>query len=390
MDPFRRPELNELVEHESKPSLSIYMPTHRNGSRDREQDPIRLKNLLREAESQLVNHGLRGPEAWEFLEEGRRLLGDPEFWKHQSDGLALFFAPQFHRRYRVPIAFDEALRLNRRFYVHPLLPLLQSDGHFYVLALSLKRVRLHRGTRLGMDEIEVEGMPENLEEALQIEDMQNSLQHRAWGPRAGATRRGKQNVSGEAAGGVVFHGQGADQDVHKREMIEFFKQVDSAVVHKLHAEQAPLILACVDFEGPLYREHNHYRNLLDPMVEGSPEQWSAVELHRRAWDAVEPHFSQSQEAERNKFLRLPADRISTDLKTIAEAAEQGRVEALFLPRGNNGTAAPRGAEVSPRDEMLDDIAATVLRTGGDVFVAPAGQMPENAAEAAAVFRYALP
>jgi hypothetical protein len=388
MDLFRRIELNELVEHETEPCLSIYMPSHRNG-RDREQDPIRLKNLLREAESQLVDRGLRGPEAREFLEEGTQLLTDPEFWKHQSDGLALFFAPQFHRRYRVPLAFEEAVRLNRRFFVHPLLPLLHSDGHFYVLALSLKSVRLYRGTRQGLDELEVEGMPANMEEALQLEDMQNSLQHRAWGPRAGATRRGKQNVGGETAGGVVFHGQGADQDVHKREMVEFFKKVDDAVVRKLHAEQAPLILACVDYEAPLYRQHNHYPAFLDAVVEGNPEQWSPTELHRRAWEAVEPHFRQSQETELNKFLRLPADRISTDLKSIAEAAEQGRVEALFMPQGRNGASARR-AEVSPTDEMLDDTAATVLRTGGDVFAVPPGQMPENAHEAAAVFRYALP
>jgi hypothetical protein len=389
MDLFRRVELNELVEYENELCLSIYMPAHRNG-REREQDPIRLKNLLKEAESQLVDRGMRGPDARDFLAEGTRLLGDPEFWKHQSDGLALFFAPQLHRRYRAPLAFDETVRLNRRFYVRPLLPLLHSDGHFYVLALSLKSVRLYRGARLGLDEIQVEGMPSNMEEALQYEDLQSNLQHRSWGARMSGVRRPKQSLGTISGSGVVFHGQGAEEDARKPDMEVFFKMVNNAVVARLHSQRAPLVLACVDYEAPLYRQQNDYPALLETVIEGNPEQWSPTELHRRAWEAVAPHFRQSQEAELGKFLRLGTDRISTDLKIIAEAAQQGRVEALFLPSGRNGAAGMRSAGVSPTEAMLDDTAAAVLRTGGDVFAVPSDQMPENAGEIAAVFRYAAP
>jgi hypothetical protein len=390
MDLFRRAELNELIEHETEPCVSIYMPTHRSG-RDREQDPIRLKNLLKSAESQLVEQGLRGPEARDLLEEGTRLLGDPKFWKHCSDGLAMFFAPAFYRGYRVPVSFEEALRINQRFFVHPLLPLLHTDGRFYVLALSMKHVRLYRGTKMGLDEIEVEGMPENMEEALQHEDLQTHLQHRSWGARMSGVRRPKQSLGALPGSGAVFHGQGADEDARKPDMEEFFKQVNDAVVARLHDERAPMVLACVEYEAPLYRAHNRYPVLLEAVVEGNPEQWNAVELHRRAWEAVEPHFREHQEVELGRFRRLPADRISTDLKNIAEAADRGRVEALFVPSGGNGAAGgARGAGVSPTHEMLDDIAATVLRTGGDVFATPEGQMPDPNAKAAAVFRYALP
>jgi hypothetical protein len=202
------------------------------------------------------------------------------------------------------------------------------------------------------------------------------------------TRRARQSMGTISGSGVVFHGQGSDEDARKPDMGEFFKLVNAAVASRLHAEQAPLVLACVEYEAPIYRQHNKYPGLLDVVVEGNPEQWSPAELHRKAWEAVEPHFRQSQETELNRFLRLPADRISTDVKTIAEAAEQGRVEALFLSSGNN--AAERGQEESPKEEMLDNVAAAVLRTGGDVYPIPAEKLPENASEAAAVFRYALP
>ncbi|MBW3597638.1 MAG: hypothetical protein KY475_10220 [Planctomycetes bacterium] len=386
MDIFGRTELNELLEHEKEPCLSIYFPTERTG-RDFEQNPIRLRNLLREAEGKLTEWGMRSPDAREMLKRPTDLAGDMQFWKQRSDGMAIFASPEFYRHYRVPASFDETVHLGRRFFVKPLLPLLHTDGAFYVLALSQKKVRLYRATRKGMDEIELKGVADNMDEALQREDLQSHLQHRSWGPRDSGKRRPNRSLGAEPAGSAVFHGQGSDEDQHKDEVAEFFKMIDNAVAQKLAAEQAPLLLACVEYEAALYREHNHYKGLLDATVLGSSEKWNTTELHRRAWEAVQPHFEARQQEELSKFNTLPADRISTDLKSIADAAEVGRVEALFLARGNNGNGGK--PEASPTDEMLDFTAAAVLRTGGDVFALPPEKMPQNAQQAAAVFRYAM-
>jgi hypothetical protein len=388
MDVFRRAELNELLEHETEPCVSILLPTHRSGSRDSEQDPIRLKNLLREVENQLTGRGMRSTDAREMLAAGADLLNDTNFWRHQSDGLAMFFSAGYHRRFRLPVILEEAVHVNRRFFLRPLLPLLHGNGHYYVLALSMKKVRLYRATRLEMDEVELEGVADNMADALQHEDLQSNLQHRSWGPRASNVRRSKRSLGKMPASGVVFHGQGSDENAQKPDIAEFFKQIDNAVMHQLQGEDAPMMLACVEYEAALYREHNHYRQLLDEVILGNPEQWNITELHQRAWELVEPHFQRAQADELNKFNRLPADRISTDLKCIAEAAEQGRVEALFVPRNAPNGGARRGA-LSPMEEMLDDTASTVIRTGGDVFALPPNAMPQNAREAAAVFRYAL-
>ena len=47
-----RDELRTLVDRTGEVGISIYMPTHRTG--DLKQDPIRLKNLLRDGEKQLI------------------------------------------------------------------------------------------------------------------------------------------------------------------------------------------------------------------------------------------------------------------------------------------------------------------------------------------------
>ena len=53
--------------------VSILMPTHRAGQ-ETQQDPIRLKNLVREVEERLKAKGLRSPEIAGLLEPAQLLL----------------------------------------------------------------------------------------------------------------------------------------------------------------------------------------------------------------------------------------------------------------------------------------------------------------------------
>jgi len=50
MNLVSRNELKDLMERHQGPCVSIFLPTHRAG-KEIQQGPIRLKNLLREAES---------------------------------------------------------------------------------------------------------------------------------------------------------------------------------------------------------------------------------------------------------------------------------------------------------------------------------------------------
>ena len=56
MDSLERQDLRELISQAGGPFVSIYQPTHRAGA-DIQQDPIRLKNLIREAAEKLKTAG---------------------------------------------------------------------------------------------------------------------------------------------------------------------------------------------------------------------------------------------------------------------------------------------------------------------------------------------
>ncbi len=89
--------------------------------------------------------------------------------------MAFFLAPQVFHAYRVPLLLDELGVVAHRFHIKPLLPLLSGDGHFFVLALSQKAVRLLQGTQYSISEVELPGVPQGIAEALRYDEVIDAI-----------------------------------------------------------------------------------------------------------------------------------------------------------------------------------------------------------------------
>src|SRR5688500_14690489 len=88
---FSFEDLETLIAHQGKPAVSIFLPTSRITTRI-QAESLQLKNLLREAETQLEQLDLRSTVIREMLKPAQDLIKDSEFWRHQKDGLAVFIA----------------------------------------------------------------------------------------------------------------------------------------------------------------------------------------------------------------------------------------------------------------------------------------------------------
>jgi hypothetical protein len=378
-------ELRELSQPSDGPGLSIYMPTHRAGS-EVQQNPIRLSNLLREAENQLISLGMRTPDARDFLEPIFRLQRDGFFWRQEaSDGLALFLSPQLFRSYRLPFRFAEVVKVSQRFHLKPFLGLLSGDGRFYVLALSQKMVRLIRCTRFACEEVELEGVPKSMDEALKDEYAQRQLQFHTGTQASAGGRRA-----------AMFHGQGVGIDDNKTNILRYFMQINDGLRGILKDESASLILAGVDYLLPIYKDANTYPHLFEQGITGSPEDLSTEELHSKAWAYMQSYFQQEQEDALGKYRRLAGTGLtSDDINSIVPAAYFGRVETLFVSPELQlwGAVDPHSREPRlheqelPGDNDLLDVAAiqTFLNRGA-VFTVDVEGIPGNQ-PLAAVFRY---
>ena len=362
-----REELGMLMQGPDDPAVSMYMPTHRVG--DLEQDPIRLKNLLREGQGLLADYGLGTADARDLLKPVEQLLADSHFWQHQGDGLAIFSSPRMFQYYQLPHGFKELAVVADRFHVKPLIPLFSDDGLFYILAVSQNHVRLLQCTRYNVQEVTPEGVPASLAEALKYDDPEKQHQFHTTGP----------------SGMTISHGHGVSKDYDKVNILRYFQQIDGELQPVLKDEHAPLIIAAVDYLHPLYREANKYRYLLDGGIEGNPDDISEKTLQEKAWPIVKPYFERGLVGALEKYDEALAKGLATnDVKEAALAAHDGRVSTLFvvIDREQWGQFDPETRKIRLYDQrgagiedLLDFTAVQTLTKGGIVYAVTPQQVP---------------
>lgn len=392
MDLFHRDDLRDLATNDRGPCVTIMMPTARVES-ELNQNPIRLKNLLKRADEELKEQGYRDEEIGELLQSGRELMEGDDFWRKMEDGLAIFLCKDESRVYRLPINLKELVVVGKRFHVKPLFPLIASNNRFYLLALSRNTVQLFQGTHFSMNEVHVEDIPRSLADALFLDDPEKTLQ----------AHTGKKLNKGRED--LIYHGHGhPGEDYRARPqdaLRRFFQQIDDGLKEVLRDDNAPMVLAGVSYYLPIYREINSYEHLVEhDLVSGNWEHLSNKEMHDRAWEIVEPLFMTAQQTSLEKFQQLfgnGGDLASADLKEIVPAAVYHRVDTLFVPIGEHqwGQFDPESNTVEIHEEhtsgdedLLDLAAVHTYLNGGTVHALQPDHMPVQRGSLAATFRYA--
>jgi hypothetical protein len=120
-------------------------------------------------------------------------------------------------------------------------------------------------------------------------------------------------------------------------------------------------------------------------------------LHDRAWAIVAPIFARSREDAASRYLEAAGRgaKAVAKVEDVVRAAMEGRVEALFVPVGEErwGTVDPQTLDVTvhpdsrPGDEdLLDRAAVQTLLSSGTVFAVPPEEVP-GPGPAAALLRY---
>ncbi|HPX55927.1 MAG TPA: hypothetical protein PK425_05235 [Syntrophales bacterium] len=378
METLSKDDLMALMQKRKDLCISIYMPTHRSGV-DTQQNQIRFKNLIREAEERLVASGMRIQDARSFLEKAQSLVNNVLFWRQQRDSLAFFLSSDLFLHYNLPLNIPDLVVVTDRFHLKPLLPVLSRDERFYLLALSQNEVKLYEGTRLSIREVVLEGLPQGLTDALQADEPEKQVRFRSGG-----------------AGGSMMSGHGAEIEDTKDNLFRYFRQVDRVLKETLQDERVPLVLAGVDYLFPVYREANTYTDLFDQTITGNPKGMTMEQLHQEAWSLVSTRYDQEIEEAVDLYRRSQGTGLtSSDVKNILAAAHHGRIGVIFVPLGKQlwGNFKSDSEQTSFYDEpvaggedLFDLAAIQTYVNGGSVFALPQEEIPDGMAMAA-VFRY---
>jgi len=323
-------------------------------------------------------------EASALLQPAQAFMDDANFWNHQRDGLAVFMAADDFHYYHLPFSVEELLIISQTYYVKPVLPLFTNNGHFFILALSQNEIRLFEGTRSSVGQIDLpEGTPESMEDALRLDDPQKQLQ---------------MHTAQSGAGHGMFHGQSQGEEEQKVWIEQYLNLVATSLKEIFSEQQAPLVLAGVDYLLPIYHKVSEYTHIMQSGISGSPEHLRPEELQKQAWPIVEEHFRQETEKAVGQYQQFSGtDKASDDVDAIVAAAFNGIVDKLILSTGaqvwgafnqETGKVTHRSAGQSQQDNiaLIDFAAMKTLQNGGTIYALTQAEMPTDS-PIVAIFRF---
>lgn len=381
-------QLRRFLSDHEPPCASLYMPTHRHNP-DNLQDSTRYKNLLRDLERSLrEKYGTRDVRS--LLEPFQALTDDYQFWTHRLDGLAVLGSTGAFQIFEVQRRLPELAVVADSFHVKPLLRVVQSADRYQVLCVNRHRAKLYEGNRDALDEVTLESGAATIEEALGEELSEPHQTVASYGEGAGSPRA----AHGEPR---MYHGHGSKKDEVDIDAERYFRAVDRAVLEK-HSRPSglPLVLAALTEHHAVFRGVSHNPQLLPAGIMRDPFPLNADQLRSAAWEVVGPGYLERLAGLVDDFQVAQSRHLGTsDLSDAAAAAVTGRVGVLLVEAErqipgkldpSTGRTVP-GELADPRtDDLLDDLAELVLKTGGQVVIVPAERMPTKSG-LAATFRY---
>src|SRR5262245_37384440 len=363
-----RAQLERLLDSRAPGSVSIYLPTNPSSRGDAER--IELKNLAREAVTQLEQAGAAKADIAAIDEELADLVDDDELWRHQARSLALFLTPATSTTFRLANNLTAAVEVSDRFHLKPLLRALTFPHTAFVLALAQNSVRLLEiAPELEPAEIQVPNLPSDVASAV-----------------------GKSSIRDRAPSGRIQGSEG-----QKTRMRQYARQIDHALRPLLSGLDVPLILAATEPIDSIYRSVNTYPHLLVTSLPGNPETSSDAELTEGARRLLDDLYASELRTIHETYgLMASQRRASADIADVARAATFGLVDTVLV---DVDEAVPGSVDeetgaitIDDTDDavnygVVDEIARRVWLNGGKVLAVRRDDIPGNGS-VAAILRYA--
>lgn len=281
----------------------------------------------------------------------------------------------------LPFEVPEYVFAHQRFYIRPLIPYLQNNGIFYVLALSHRTFRLFEATKYSFRELPLEGIPEDFS------------QERFHDGRAGHTAYRSITHEGKD---VVIHERGGVLDDTRTDTKAMLPAINASVMRYLESDNAPLILFAPDYLIADYEKANTYAHLAEPHINADPEHLNGRELHDRALHAAKLCLEGAHNTAFEAYNDLKGKGLTSNrIEEILPAADGSRIKDLFfkLPVQTWGRfdrtsqkVELQSASTPQVDDLIDLAAYLTLQRNGRIWSATDELVPDDN-DICAVYRF---
>ncbi|HEV8194350.1 MAG TPA: hypothetical protein VGP82_23105 [Ktedonobacterales bacterium] len=349
---MNRHDVRLLQAIQEYPSVSLLLPTHRTAP-DNQQDPIRVKNLVSEAETRLLAEFTRREIAPILTRLGT--LVDEIDYRYMLDGLALFANRDIGRTFLLPFAPRERVVVDASFATRDLVYALNRSPRYWVLALSEQPTRLYEGNRETLVEVRDAGFP---------------LTHTGPG---GATR---------LPGGIGVNRSAYRDDAHR----QFFRRVDTAYAEIAADDELPLAVAGVDRLRAFFNEVTSHGSDIIATLAGSYDSTPAPELAQLVWPPVRDALAEGRAKSLEELdVAVGARKYASGIQPVWRMAQEGRGSKLLVEQDFHSPAQadasgirllPEGDSQGPQvlDDAVDEVIEAVLEKGGKVVFTEPGTL----------------
>ncbi|UYO62530.1 hypothetical protein LNN31_17375 [Acetobacterium wieringae] len=366
-----------MMEKGKRPVISIYVDTHIKKP-DRLENPIRFKNLVKEAQASLKDKEFKGFK--DLFSLFKEMEEDALFWEGATESMAILGDEEECIVYKLPVNVKSLAIVSDSFYIKPLLRSFQSNGHYHVLGLNRDNFVLFEADRYGITEIPVDARDATMEGVL--------------GTEKTAPHLSVASIGGDQS---MYHGHGGAKDERKVDQEKFFRHVDTFVLEQYSKKQKiPLILVSPDEHQGEFRKLSKNNCLIDEGIKIDGDALDKKSLYEKVQDVIEELFKKELKDRMATFSEAHAkDLGSDDVIQIGRAIAEGKVASLYLEENtvHPGRFDPQlgtvvqGEIADPRvGDVYDDMAEVVLSRGGEVLILGKDEMPTER-DLAAVYRY---
>lgn len=348
--------------------VSLYVPASPLGA-DADLARIGLKDVLRDAVTQLEAAGADESVVGAVVASVTALLEDPAAWRHQWHGLVVLASPTRIVAHPLPVTVSASAHVADRFHLTPLLAAVHAADAFLVLALAQDSVRL---VAVGADDsassLEVPGMPADLRSTTAL-DLTNDRQ-------------------------TYAHLQTSEDP--KLRMLEYSRAIDRALNDDPGVPDWPLVIAAAEPLASIFRSASTRPGLVPTILDGNPERSSDHDLAAGG----RPHVAALRARESEHLAadyeeNVGAGRTATDLSDVARSATEGAIRTLFFDGDADvpGRVDERAGTITPEQQddaddycIVDEVVRRALLTGALLVPSTAVPVP-GGGPVAAILRY---